>query len=123
VMLALSFKPAFQGAKNIYVWAIDNQGVIGPWQNRGSWIVPGPGSNPVPTADSVNPSSGTGISQSFTAAFSDANGYAELNTVYLLFSSGVATANVCQVAYSRMTNLLYLTNDAGTGTSARRMRV
>lgn len=116
VNLALSFKFAFQGVKNIYMWAIDNQGVESTWQSRGSWTVPGPTSNPLPTTDSVTPSSGSGLNQIFTAVFSDGNGYGELDTVYLLFSPTVASANVCQVVYSRRTNLLYLTNDAGSGT-------
>src|SRR5712691_8559884 len=35
--------------------------------------------------------------------------------MYVLFNSVLSGANACLVAYNRPTNLLYLSNDAGTG--------
>src|SRR5207253_2832937 len=114
ITLSLSFKPAFQGPKSIYMWVIDNQGVIGTWQNRGAWTIPAPATNPVPTVDSLSPNSGNGATQTFTSTYSDANGYSELNAVYLLFNASLAGASACWVAYVRPLNALYLVDDAAT---------
>jgi hypothetical protein len=71
-----------------------------------------------PSTESLTPASGTGLSQAFTAVYSDSLGAADLQTVYLLFNTSTNVANACYVQYSRATNSLYLTNDAGNGLSA-----
>jgi hypothetical protein len=40
VNLALSFKPAFAGAKTVYMQTQDAAGWATGWQARGSWTVP-----------------------------------------------------------------------------------
>ena len=40
VSLVLTFKPAFAGAKNTYMCALDNGGLSSNWQNMGTWTVP-----------------------------------------------------------------------------------
>jgi hypothetical protein len=47
--LAMTFKPAFTGSKNIYMYAFADTAVSG-WHDRGDWTVPGP-TTPVVTAD------------------------------------------------------------------------
>ena len=42
VNLALTFKPAFAGAKNIYMQTQDEDGLATGWQQRGTWTVSGP---------------------------------------------------------------------------------
>jgi hypothetical protein len=42
VNLALTFKPAFAGAKNIYMQTQDEDGLATGWQLRGTWTVTGP---------------------------------------------------------------------------------
>jgi hypothetical protein len=38
VNLNLSFRPAFAGAKNVYLQTVDNGGMATGWQLRGTWI-------------------------------------------------------------------------------------
>jgi hypothetical protein len=38
--LAMTFKPAFAGAKNIYMYGVDVSGPNSGWQQLGTWTVP-----------------------------------------------------------------------------------
>jgi hypothetical protein len=67
---------------------------------------------PVPV--SVTPSSGTGLSQSFTYLFSDGNGYTDINSVQIMVNSTLNSVNSCQLYYIRPSNQLYMRNDANT---------
>ncbi|MGI8988306.1 MAG: beta-propeller fold lactonase family protein [Bryobacteraceae bacterium] len=75
---------------------------------------PPPPSNQPPTGDSVSPSSGTGSSHTFQAAYSDAAGYANLTYAEFVINSSLDGAHTCWIAYNRPNNILYLLNDAGT---------
>jgi len=110
VNLALTFQAAFGGAKNIYMEAYDGTSDSG-WQQRGSWTVPSSGP---PATVSVTPSSGSGSSQTFGFAFSDPAGYSAIVSAQLLINNPMTTSGGCYLLYSRSTNSLYLTNDAGT---------
>jgi hypothetical protein len=115
VNLALTFSSAFSGSKNVYLWANDVGGTNSGWQTRGSWTVP----NAVVsvTADSVTPSSGSGLNQAFALQYSDNAGASRLATVWLSFNAtptGSSFPNSCVLYYSQETNLLYLENDAGS---------
>lgn len=64
ITLSLAFKAAFVGAKNIYGYAEDTSGHNSGFVTLGTFnVVPDTG----PKADSVTPSSGTGMAQLFTA--------------------------------------------------------
>ena len=56
--VTLAFKPAFDGAKNVYLHAVDLSGANGGWQQLGTWTV----AFTAGTAStvSVTPSSGSG---------------------------------------------------------------
>ena len=69
------------------------------------------------TVVSVTPNSGSGVSQVFTAVYSDPHGASILNAAYVLFNTSVSGVNACYVEYYPTTNLLYLKNDAGTALS------
>src|SRR5207302_9390419 len=64
--LPLSFKPAFYGAKAVYMMATDNYNVTSALQQKGSWTATEP-----PTVFGLTPNPATGMSQSLTASFSD----------------------------------------------------
>ena len=68
----------------------------------------------VPTVITVNPKSGNTISDTFTFTFSDPDGYTDLDVLNVLVNNFLDGRNGCYLAYSRPTNTLYLTNDAGT---------
>ena len=70
-----------------------------------------------PTSDSVNPNALTGTSQTFTLNYSSAGGFANLQTVEALINSRIDGRFACYVFYVQATNSLYLSNNAGTGTT------
>jgi hypothetical protein len=107
--LSLTFKPAFAGLQNLYGYASDDGGRASGWQTLGTWH-----SGPPPTADSVNPASGSGTSQVFTFKYSSVNGSSYLSTVYSLINGTLYVVNGCFVYYVPASNALYLYNDAGS---------
>jgi uncharacterized repeat protein (TIGR01451 family) len=109
--LAMTFKPAYSGAKNIYMYAADVGGINSAWQTRGTWTAQGV----TVTADSVTPSSGTGSSQAFALQYSDTAGASSFSTVWVWFNATFSTAaNSCMVYYDRASGTMFLINDAGT---------
>jgi hypothetical protein len=113
VNLAVTFKAAFNGAKNIFMYGT-NGTLNSGWQDRGDWTVVGVG-NAV-TADSVTPASGTGTSQTFGLQYSDSLGATNLTTTWVWFNATFAAsaANSCLAYYDRPSHTLFLLNDAGT---------
>ncbi len=70
-----------------------------------------------PTADSVSPSSGSGLSQPFTWKASSPSGYTNLSEVYALFNTSTSGVNACYIRYNRTSNLLYLADNSGSNWS------
>jgi hypothetical protein len=63
----------------------------------------------------VTPSSGSGLGpQAFQFLYSDANGYANLASLYGRFNASASDVSACSFRYDRSTNYIYLYNDAGT---------
>ncbi len=118
VNLAVTLKPAFGGAKNIYMYAANASGGNSGWQDRGDWTVPSVVA--VITADSVTPNSGSGASQPFALQYSDSLGATDLLTTWVWFNATFASsaANSCLAYYDRPANTIFLLNDAGTAWSS-----
>ncbi len=113
VNAALTFKSAYAGSKNTYLYVSDVSGVNTGWQPLGTWTIPS-GSVTV-TAVSVTPSSGSGLSQTFAFQYSDSAGAASFAVVYAWFATSFPTAtNSCLLYYSPSTNQINLLNDGGT---------
>jgi hypothetical protein len=110
--LAVSFKASFVGTKTVFGYAYDNGGLNSKWQTLGTWT-PSMAVNMPPTADSVTPSSGSGLNQSFAFKYSSANGYNYLNEVLALINGGLSASGGCYVAYFPGSNALYLDSDTG----------
>ena len=117
--LKMTFTATFTGARNIYGFADDNHGGNFGWENKGNLNIQTPAA---PTTVSLNPASGTapnGVTQTYTAIYSDTNGASDLKTAYLLFNTGVSSAGAVYMYYDRATNKLYLRDSAnaswGTG--------
>lgn len=66
-----------------------------------------------PVAVSVNPSSGSGQNQTFTAAFSDPDGANDLTLAELLINSSLSASQACYVRYDRNANRFLLFDDSG----------
>jgi hypothetical protein len=108
--VAMSFKVAYDGTKNIYAYASTNTGAITDWQVAGTWTVP----STMLSADAVTPNSGSGSSGAFTAQFTDQYGMSDLTSVYLRFASTASgAANVCMVRYEPSTGTMSLRDDSG----------
>jgi hypothetical protein len=105
--LALTFLPAFGGAKNIYMQAISPLASTA-WQSKGTWSVTFAVANV-----SVTPSSGSGATQLFAFQFSDEAGANDLTSVSVLFNSSASTVAACSVTYDRAHNALALLTDSG----------
>jgi hypothetical protein len=64
---------------------------------------------------SVTPSSGSGISQTFSFVYSDPNGYTDLSWMQMLINSNLTGLAACYPHYDRPSNSMMLLNDAATG--------
>lgn len=111
--VALTFSTTFTGQKSLSLLAQENNGSSSGWVQEGTWT---PSSSALPEVVSVSPSSGSGATQTFTAAYLDPNGTSDLGNVRVLVSASTG-ANACYVFYYPGPNLLYLENNAGTGLS------
>ncbi|HWQ57284.1 MAG TPA: SBBP repeat-containing protein [Bryobacteraceae bacterium] len=109
---ALRFKASFAGAQYTYSYGLDQSGLNSGLQQRGTWTVPSTAQPPA--AVSVSPASGSGLSQTFSASFSDPHGYADITWAAILVSPVLDGTHACYVAYERPNNRLYLWNDSGT---------
>ena len=113
--LALTFKAAFTGTKNIYMQAQDMAGLTSGWTSRGTWT-PVATVNRPPTTVSVTPSSGTGSSTTFALTYSDPDGFADMSPVYVLINGALDSRNACYAVYYPASSSLYLLNDTAAGT-------
>src|SRR5579885_1886979 len=64
---------------------------------------------------SVSPSQGYGMSQSFSATYSDTNGYTDISFVGFLISRNGSAGNACYVYAYPQRHQMYLMNDAASG--------
>jgi hypothetical protein len=108
--LPLAFTPAFGGAKAVSMKATSATGPTTGWVSRGTWTVGG-----VVQATSVTPNSGTGVTQTFTALFSDSLGAAaDLKSAQVRIGASNVANGVCTVIYNAMTAKVRIQDDAGT---------
>jgi hypothetical protein len=110
--LAITFNSSFGGAKNIYMQACTQEGLNTGMLARGSWTV-APSAGGTPSAVSVSPSSGSGLTQTFAFIFSDTGGAGDLHQQFVLFNTSTSTANACEVEYDGA-NLYLLNNSAAS---------
>jgi hypothetical protein len=138
--LAVTFTPAFGGEKTIRMFANAAGGLSSGWQDRGSWTVPTSTSTPTegrkrrktttttatsdpapePTSTiqsgvqalSVTPASGSGSSATFVMKYADSRGARNLVAEWVWFNGGTG---MCMIYHERVTNMVYLINDAGSG--------
>jgi uncharacterized membrane protein len=110
----ITFKSGFTAGVRIFLNVADFAGMSsGGWKQLGWWVV-GTGTEMPPTADSVTPSSGTGMSQQFSFQASSSLGAANLNGLSMLFNTTVTRVNGCNLVYYAPANQLQLASDDGT---------
>ncbi len=106
--VTVTFTPAFVGAKNIYLYAVDGSGSNSGWQQLGTWTVAGTAGTP--STLSVTPNSGSAASQTFALQYSDTSGAANLEQVWAYFNATLANpaTNTCLLYYNASTNQIQL---------------
>jgi YVTN family beta-propeller protein len=110
--VSLTFSGPFTGTKNAYVYAQGNDGSnSGGWAQKGTWT----SGQSTTTVVSLTPSSGTGVTQTFTVVATDTSGIADLNQVQLLFNTTPTRTSGCNVYYVAATNILNLYTNDGSG--------
>jgi hypothetical protein len=112
--ISLTFKSAFFGNRLVYLRAVDASALDSGWQQKGTWTT---GTlSPAPVAESVSPSSGLGMSQTFVLTFSDPNGATDITWTHITINSALGLSQACYFAYERAANRFYLANDSATAT-------
>jgi hypothetical protein len=110
--VAMAFSPGYGGAKGIYLYASNANGVAVGWRQHGSWNVPDADGSI--GAGTVTPNSGMGAAQVFSAQFVDAPNGDYVALAYLKFAvSPNGPVKTCMVQYDRVGKLLSLRDDAG----------
>jgi RHS repeat-associated protein len=110
VKWAVTFKDAFVGKKNVYMYVKDDANAYHGWINKGRWTI-----NVAPTVDSLSPTSGVSLTDqavTFTTVFSDQNGWQDIKYVHLLINTSISGSKGFLGYYVQNTNKLYLRNDA-----------
>ncbi len=105
--VAVTFKGAFIGLKNIYMLASEATGNTG-WVQRGTYFVAAGGT---PVASSVVPSAGSGPGERFSFTVSDQGGSGFIVAVAMLFAPSLDLNNVCSLVYDRTRNTISLAFD------------
>lgn len=107
--IPLAFYGKFTGPKKIYMYAVGPNGNTG-WVERGSFNVLAGG---VPVAQSVMPSSGSALNQTFTFTIADNGGSNFLLVAAMLFSraSNFDLNNGCYIVWEKTTNRFSLFQD------------
>jgi Chitobiase/beta-hexosaminidase C-terminal domain len=113
VKLPITFLSGYLGLLQNWVVAYDNSGANSGWVELGTWTAYS-ASSQVPTVNSVTPSAGSGLAQTFQYSLSDVNGYKYIGAVLILFNSTYSGANGCYMWYYPSANYIYLYNNAGT---------
>src|SRR6185312_5379688 len=98
ITLNLAFSPTFAGSKNSFLYASE-PGYNSGWILVGNWTVPGT----PPTVNSLSPSSGSGLDQTFTLSVNTAVSPSDLTSAQIRVSPSVGAGAVCQTVFDRIT--------------------
>lgn len=114
-VIDVSFRSGFSGAKNIYQFAADAASGGSGWQQIGTWN--DTGDPKMVELISITPSSGTGVSQTFSAVVRDGDGAATISFAQLVINGTLSGTNGCFIHYDRASNAFFLLNNTGTAWS------
>jgi hypothetical protein len=119
ITVGITFTGAFAGLKNIYMYGADGDGSVNTgWVQQGTYMV-SVDAPPVPTAGSVLPNAGHGITQTFTFEFADSQSVTNLAAAAMLFASLLDVQNSCYVIYDRNLETLQLEWDSAMGADVK----
>jgi fructose-1,6-bisphosphatase len=106
--VTITFLPSFVGPKQIWATVMSTSYVEQPWQQIGTWTVTTP-TTPVDSI-TINPSSGSGSTQTFTATFTSGSQVQE----HFFFNNAWGGVNACYLMYDQPSNTLNIIEDQGT---------
>ena len=109
IVLPVSFASSFGGTRKIYADATDAAALGAGWPEIGAWDVVAPSA---PAVGGSTPASGSGLSQSFSFTFSDANGAADIVNAAVFFNNVFSTANGCYFTFNQATQSISLFRDS-----------
>ncbi len=102
--VAVTFKAAFGGLQNIYMYGSEGSLSTG-WVQRGTYFVQAGGT---PQATSVVPNNGSGPGSRFSFTISDPGGANFLTGMAVLFAATSNTSNACYLVWDRTSNRISL---------------
>jgi hypothetical protein len=108
VTFVLTFLPAFAGAKNVYLQAMDSTSITNLNQGAGFTVTTTSG---IPQVISVSPSAGSGLSQTFTLVYNNTISSTSLNNLAVLFAISTNPVNSCYVAVNPQLGTVSLFSD------------
>lgn len=114
VDLEVTASANYTGKQNIFMYAEDLSSANTGWIGMGTWT---PGSKSPEVVSSLT-SPAYGLTSTFELQYADPSGAAFLTAVGVIFNKTASVSNSCAVFYSPAKNLIYLLNDAGTGSSS-----
>ncbi len=109
ITLPLTFSGSFTGLKNFFANVSDVGGLSSGWVTGGTW---NPGTPAAPTVTSLTPSSGTGLTQTFTITLTDINGVADIASAQFVINPTLNVLNSCYISFNRAANAFYLYRDS-----------
>jgi len=116
VTWAISFKAAYVGTKNLYLYVKDHADLSEGNVLKGTWTIQ---ASQAPHVGTVSPTSGSstvGEVVSFTTTWTDGNGWQDLDECFFAVAPNLSSpANIVFPQYHPQDNTLWLVNDAGTG--------
>ena len=110
---AITFKAAFIGSKNIYLFVRDNSAAFYGWMYAGTWAIV----NQPPMVISISPSNSVSNPNQevlFTTVYSDQNGCSDIQYVHLLINASISGSSGFLGYYIQATNKIYIMNDSGS---------
>jgi len=107
--IPMTFGGAFNGPKQVYGLVAAGQSMPAGWVQLGTFFVSA--GNSVAGGQSITPSSGSGLSKTFTVVYQDANGANDIQQAYLLINSTLSVAGAVHLYYIPSTNRLYVLDD------------
>lgn len=113
--VSVTVSSSFSGKHSIFMLANDNSSATTGWVNNGTWT-PTPNQPPALVSATLTPASGP--TTTLTLTYSDPNGASDLSKAEVILSPTLTETDSCVILYSPTQNLVYLLNDAGTGSSS-----
>lgn len=114
-VLPITFSNWFLGTKNIFERATDSRGETADWTGIGTWSMGGAGT---PQTGTMNPSGGTGSSQTFTITAHHSGGADKLTSLLLVIHENLYGPGACYLSIDPQNSSANLVNDAATGFSS-----